>query len=75
MPIVSLSFSSKLEESALSSIEDQAAELLKLSMTGSVQIVECVERPGAIIVRWDEVRLKLMDFFKVVACEGNQFYF
>ncbi|XP_047143599.1 cytokine receptor-like factor 3 isoform X1 [Hydra vulgaris] len=54
MPIISLSFSSKLEEAALSSIEDQAADLLKLTMTGSVQIVECVERPGAIIVRWDE---------------------
>ena len=24
-------------------------------MTGNVQIVECLERPGSIIVKWDEV--------------------
>lgn len=53
-PIVSLSFSCKVNEAAVASVEEKACELLKLNMTGAVQIIECLERPGAIIVRWDE---------------------
>lgn len=56
-PIVSLSFSCKVNEAAVASVEEKACELLKLNMTGAVQIIECLERPGAIIVRWDEVWL------------------
>ncbi|XP_066933792.1 cytokine receptor-like factor 3 [Clytia hemisphaerica] len=54
LPVVSLSFSTKINEAALHSIEDKTRDLLKLNMTGSVQIMETLERPGAIIVRWDE---------------------
>ena len=55
VPVVSLSFSTKINETILHSIEEKTRELIKLNMTGSVQIMECLERPGAIIVRWDEV--------------------
>lgn len=54
MPVVSLSFATKINESAMMFIDEKIKDIIKLGMTGSVQIVECLERPGAIIVRWDE---------------------
>ena len=54
VPVVSLSLGTKINESNLSTVETKARDILMVSMTGSVQIVECAERPGAIIVSWDE---------------------
>lgn len=39
----------------MATVEEKAKELLKLQMTGAIQILECVERPGAITISWDEV--------------------
>ena len=58
LPVVSLSFSTKINEVVLHSIEEKCRDLIKLNMTGSVQIMECVERPGALVVHWDEVCFK-----------------
>jgi len=35
-------------------VEEKTGDLLKLNMTGSVQILECLERPGSIVIHWDE---------------------
>jgi len=55
LPLVSLSFSTKINDPVLASIEEKVRDVIKLNMTGSVQIVEFLERPGGIVVRWDEV--------------------
>jgi len=54
LPVVSLSFSTKFDELALSQINEKIKDVLQLSMTGAVQVVECLERPGSIIIKWDE---------------------
>lgn len=54
LPIVSLTLSTKINEPNLVAAETKANDLLKVTMTGSVQIVECLERPGALIITWDE---------------------
>ena len=56
-PVVSLSFSPKVDETVLSTMCEKSRDVLRLGMTGNVQIVECLERPGSIIVKWDEVGL------------------
>ena len=56
VPCPSLSISVMLHETRLHSGIETVKESLDVSMTGSLQILECVEMPGAILVKWDEVR-------------------
>lgn len=54
LPIVSLTLSTKINDANLVAVESKSNDLLKVTMTGSVQIIECLERPGAILITWDE---------------------
>lgn len=54
MPVVSLSFNAKVDDYLLSNLCEKSRDLMKLGMTGNVQIIECLGRHGSIIVKWDE---------------------
>ena len=57
-PCVSQTLSVIFSESHSQSVIDAVNSLGELSMTGTLQIAELTEQPGAILVQWfDEVRV------------------
>ena len=57
-PCISQTLSVVFSESHSQSVVDAVNSLGELSMTGTLQIAELTEQPGAILVQWyDEVRL------------------
>lgn len=61
-PCISQTLSVTFSESNTHSVVDAISSLGELSMTGTLQIAELMEHPGAILVQWyDEVRLPISD--------------
>lgn len=62
-PCISQTLSVTFSESHTQSVIDAVNSLGEVSMTGSLQIAELVEHPGAILVQWfDEVRFLKFHF-------------
>lgn len=59
MPCLSLSLMVSFDDVKLASVMDSMKNCLNVSITGGLQITECVEMPGGILVKWDEVSHKL----------------
>ena len=58
MPCISQTLSVTFSDSHTQSVIDAVKSFGEVSMTGSLQISELLEQPGAILVQWyDEVRL------------------
>ena len=68
-PCVSQTLSVKFSESNTQSVIDAISSLGEVSMTGSLQIADLVEQPGAILVQWyDEV---ITIFFLIIIIRYN----
>ena len=54
VPCVSHTLSVTFEDTHRQAVIDAINTIGEISMTGSLQIVDLLEQPGAILVRWDE---------------------
>ena len=55
MPCASLNIIVKLDDAKLPSAIETLKSCLDVSCFGGLQIIDCIEMPGSILVKWDEV--------------------
>ena len=54
-PCSSLSLVVNFDDSKVSSAIENIKNCLHVNVVGGLQITECVEMPGGILIKWDEV--------------------
>ena len=55
MPCSSLSIAVNFDDTKIHSAIENVRNCLNVNIIGGLQITECVEMPGGILIKWDEV--------------------